>query len=285
MNWIVLSVLSAVTGSLTRILQKVLLKDEQSNTFAFGFIFQLLVAGLFLIYTLVTGTLEFPALTGLILNLIIMTLFYSIGNLFTFYAFKNADASEVSIILASNTVWSVISAILFLGERIKLLNVMGVILIVLSIVAINYSKTKWKLNKGHLYGALGAMLFGIAFTNDAYIINRYESVASYMILAFGMPGLATIFYSPKSIRRLGHFFTKRIFLNLLLCGIFYALSAIFIFTAYKNGGQASLISPIQQTSIIFTVALSWLFLGERKKMINKLIGMFLSFAGVLLLIS
>jgi len=50
MNWIILSVLSVATASVSRILQKVLLRGEKSNPYAFGFVFQTLIAGFFLTY-------------------------------------------------------------------------------------------------------------------------------------------------------------------------------------------------------------------------------------------
>ena len=49
MNWFILALASAISGSVARILQKVLLKHEQSDVFAFSFVFQMSVAFLFLL--------------------------------------------------------------------------------------------------------------------------------------------------------------------------------------------------------------------------------------------
>ncbi len=172
MSWILLTIISAITGSLAILLQKVLLKDERSNPFAFGFIFQLLVAFLFFIYVAVTKTFEFPDLSSVWVNIVLMTLFYSLGNLFTFKAFKLADASEVSIILTSGLIWSVASAVIFLKETLSVYNMIGILLIFLGVVSVDYTRSKLKINKGHIFAFLGAMLFGLAFTNDAYIIGK-----------------------------------------------------------------------------------------------------------------
>lgn len=284
MGWFILTIISALTGSLTRILQKILLKNKDSDTFAFGFVFQITVSVIFLLYTFFTKTLEFPNLSGLGFNIFIMTLFYCLGNILTFKAFKVAEASEVAVIFASNTVWSVVAALVILGEKLTIKNIFGIILVVLGVVAINISKSSWKINKGHLYAILGALLFGIAFTNDAYIIDRYKSISSYMIIAFSFPALATIAIQPKSMINIPQYTNRKIFSKLLICATFYAFSALTIFAAYKAGGPASIISPIQQTSIIFTVILSYLFLKEKDRLINKLAGMLLTFLGVLLLV-
>ncbi len=284
MHWLLLTIISAVFASLARILQKSLLDDPKSNTYALAFVFQVLVGCLFLVYTAITKTFEFPSLNGLSSNLIMMVLFYSLGNALTFKAFKIAEASEVSIVLASSTVWSVISAITYLNEKITLSNIVGIALIASAVIAINYTNSHWKLNRGHLYALLGALLYGLAFTNDAYIVERYSSIASYMALAYLLPGLAMSLYSPKLVLAVPHFFGRKHVLKLLACCLFSAFCAIAIFSAYKSGGQASIISPIQQTSLILTVVLSFIFLKERSRVTNKVIGTLLAFIGVLLLI-
>lgn len=284
MNWFLLTLVSAVSGSLTKILQKVLLRDKDRDPFAFGFVFQMTVSAIFLIFTIVTGTLEFPSLLGLGLNLVVLILFYSVANVLSFKAFKIADASEVSIILASSTLWSVLAAVIMLGEKLTSINVAGVFIVMLGILSVNYRKTDWKVNKGHLYALFGSVLFGIAFTNDVYIINRYNSVSSYMVIAFALPAFATLGFKPQSYRNISRYLRKDTVLNLLLCATLYALSALTIFGAYKLGGPASIISPIQQTSIIFTVIIGYFFLNERDRLPQKIIGTLLTFIGVLMLL-
>lgn len=284
MSWVFLVFASAITVSFTRILQKSLLKSEQSDPFAFGFVFQMTVSALFFLYTWITGTFEFPDLSGLAINFIVMTLFYSLANLCIFKAFKYSPASEVSIVLTTSTMWSVISSLVLLGEQITLPNVGGILMIISGVITISYTHTTWKLNKGHLFALLGAVMLGVAFTNDAFIVGRYHSISSYMAVAFALPAILTLFYSPRSIKHLRHFAQVHIVKELLICSTLYALSAITVFTAYKMGGQASLISPIQSTSIIFTVLFSYIFLKERDKIVQKVVGTVLAFLGVLLLL-
>jgi drug/metabolite transporter (DMT)-like permease len=284
MNWFLLTLVSAISGSLTKILQKILLRDKDRDPFAFGFVFQMTVSVIFLIFTLITGTLEIPSLSGLGLNLVILILFYSVANVLSFKAFKIADASEVSIIFASSTLWSVLTAVIMLGEKLTNINVAGIFIVMLGILSINYRKTDWKVNKGHLYALFGSVLFGIAFTNDVYIINRYESISSYMIIAFALPAFATLGLKPQSYKNISQYLHKNTAPSLLLCATLYALSALTIFGAYKLGGPASIISPIQQTSIIFTVIIGYFFLNERDRLPQKIIGTLLMFTGVLMLL-
>ena len=200
MTWLILVIISAISSSVSRILQKVLLKEKDSEPFAFAFVFQLLLAFLFFLYTFITKTLIIPNLSGVFLNLILMAIFYSLGNIFIYKAFKLAEASEASIIFASSTLWTVISAVIFLGDKLSNSNIAGILLVILGIIAVNYSRSKWKMNKGHLYALLGAMMFGIAFTNDAFIINRFTSISSYMLLSFFLSSITILIFRPNLIK-------------------------------------------------------------------------------------
>lgn len=284
MSWVTLALLSALFGSIARVLQKALLSNKQGDAYALGFVFQTIVALIFLIYTIATNTLEFPNINDLWANIIVMTIFYSLGNIFTFKAFKLADASEVAVIFSSSSIWAIISASVLLGERLKASNYLGILLIVSGIVVINITRSKWKLSLGHLYAAVGAFLFGVAFINDAYIIGRYNSIASYMIVAFTLPGIFTLFVKPSSIKSIPYYFDRATISKLAICCVIYSLSSITIFGAYKAGGLASIISPLQQLSIITTTILSYFFLKERNRIPNKLIGSVLAFIGAVLLI-
>jgi len=284
MSWLLLVLVNVLTGSLARIFQKILLKNKESDPFAFSFIFQLIVAFLFLIHTLIYQQLNFPNLYGLSLNILIMSLFYSLGNIFTFKAFKLTEASEVAVIFSSNTLWSVLAAIILLGEELSTNKISGISLVIIGLIAINYRKTDWKINKGHAYALLGAFLFGVAFTNDALILNRFKNVSSYMTIAFLLPGITTLFFKPKAINNLPYFLHFKIIPSLLFCCFLYFLASLTIFEAYKSGGNASIISPISQSSLVLTVIISYIFLKERDHLLNKIVGTLITFTGILLLI-
>lgn len=284
MNWISLVFLSAITSALSRIIQKTLLKDKNSDPFAFGFMYGTTIALIFLFYTITTNSFDIPDLSGLFINIIISGLFYSLGSILIFKSLKIAQVSEISIIITSSTVWSVITSLFILGEKITLNKVAGVIFVLLGIVAINFSKTQWKINKGHLFALIGAIFYGVAFINDVFILKHFQSISSYNIIAFSLPAIITLFCHPKSIRNISFYFTSKNLLNLLVCGIFNALATLAIFEAYRRGGEASVISPISQTSVIFTVIFGYFILKEKDKLINKIIGAIFTFIGVLFLI-
>ncbi|MEI6690130.1 MAG: EamA family transporter [bacterium] len=284
-NWIILTIFSSVFAAINRIIQKVLLNNKENDKFALSGIFQILVSIVFLIYTLSTNSFELPNLGSVWVSVVAMVVMYALGNLTLFMAFRAAEASEVAIILASSSLWSISSAAILLGEKIVGSSWIGVGLILLGLVIINYQKTDWHLSKGHIFAILAAILYGFAFTNDAFILGHYSSVPSYLVIAFFLPGLATLLCRPSAIRAIPRLFSNARSTYMIIFGsIAFALSAIAVFTAYKIGGPASLISPITQSSIIFTIIISYFFLGERDNILKKIFGTAAIILGVILLV-
>ncbi len=106
MNWILLTLVSSVASATTQVLQKVLIRDKDSDPIAFSFVFQLIVALIFLIYTVSTGTFSQPDLRSVWPNLVSMALLYAFGSIFTYNAYKTAEASEISVIFATSSLFS-----------------------------------------------------------------------------------------------------------------------------------------------------------------------------------
>ena len=210
-----------------------------------------------------------------------MTILYGAGNVFISSALKIVDASEFTIVFASRALWTIIGAIIFLKESFSTQQVLGTILIILSVVLVSWKKQKFSFSKGFIFSVLAALSFGLAFTNDAFIVNNFD-VPSYLTIAFILPSLAVLAIYPKSTAKMKPLFEGKTLLKLGLLGVFYAVSAITIFLAYQVGKNASQIAPLSQTATIITVVLSVIFLKERTDLLRKLLGAIISFAGVVL---
>lgn len=282
MNWFLLVIISAVTASLTRVLQKVLLTDKNTNPVAFAFVLGSLSSLFMLAWALMEGFI-FPDLGPLLPNLLAMALLYCLANILLYNALKLAEASEVSILLASSTIWAVLSAVIMLNERLTPVKLVATLLVFLGVAVVYYSKSKWQFNRGHFFALLSGLCVGIAFTNDNFIVGHFQNVSSYMFIAFLLPSVAILLFDPKAIGQLKYFCQKDILTKLLLAGLAWGISAIAIYQAYKNGGEVSVISPIFQTSVLMTVAISYVFLKERGRLANKITGALLVLAGVWLL--
>lgn len=284
MNWILLSIVSAFFVSLIQILQRSLLKNKDSDPVAYSFVFQMIVALLFLVYTVVTKTFELPDTTSVGWNVLLMSLLYGVGTILLFYAYKLSEASEVSIIFSTSAVWSTLSAVFFLGDQVNIFQIFGMTLIVLGMVLVNIKKTKWRIGRGHFFGLLGAIMFGAAFVNDAYILRLYSSVPSYLVVSFAIPSFVSLLVRPGALKAIPSFFELKTFLKITVCSLLYTFAALSVFSAIKIGGQPSLVNMLRQVGLIFTVLLSYVVLGEKDNMRNKWIAVSLALLGGLLLI-
>ncbi|MFA5349227.1 MAG: DMT family transporter [Candidatus Paceibacterota bacterium] len=282
MIWLILVLLGTFFWSITTILQRAFLKEEQSNHYSYAIIFQLLVAILIFIYTLFAG-LNLPDFKEYYINIILMVILYALGNLTMYKGMQLVEASEKAIIYSSNAIWTMLLAALFLKEQITYLRITGAFFIILSVIIISYKKGSFKFKKGHILIMLTAVIFGFAFINDIVLLKTIDA-ASLSVLGFGLPSIALFLARPKIAKEFKFFFEKKRLLKIIGAGLFYAAAAVLIKSAYRVGGDASQIAPITQLTIIITVMLAYVFLKEKKSLLKKIIGSVLALIGVLLII-
>jgi len=281
MGWQLLVGISVLTYSISVLLQKILLKNEKNDPIAFSIVFQLITGIFVLLYSLYNG-FSTPDLVPLSLNIILMVVLYGSGNVFIFKSLKLVEAPEFTILFGSRTIWTIIAAILTLNEVFTLQQGFGTVLILTSIVLVSWKSNTFKFGKGALYSTLAAVCFGLAFANDAFIVRNFD-VPSYLAIAFILPALLVWAVNPQATKKMAIFLNKKMLIKLGLLAILYATSAITIFLAYQVGRNATQIAPLNQTATILTVILAMIFLKERKYLPQKLIGVILSFLGILLL--
>ena len=68
----------------------------------------------------------------------------------------------------------------------------------------------------------------------------------------------------------------------LLCAV-YSIATLADYYALSSGGNASQVSPTLQTSIILTVILAAIFLGEKNDLAKKLLAAMIAMIGIILL--
>lgn len=283
MTWQLLLAISILGTSISTIIQKILLSKNKVDPIACSITFQLIAGIIIGLFTLMNG-FKFPNLIPLIPNLILMSIFYGAGDIFSFYALQITDASEYTIIFASRALFTIVGSVLILHEKFLPSQIFGTFLIITSIVLVFWKKDKFSFNKGFIFALLAALCFGLAFTNDAFIIKSGFDVPTYLTLAFIFPALMTWLFYPKSTSKMKPLFSNQTLIKVFLFGFIYSISAIAYFTAYKVGKNSAQIAPLNQTTIIVTLLLSIIFLNERKDLPKKIIGAFIAFIGVLFLI-
>lgn len=281
MTWQLLIIISVVFNSISVLLQRVLLKEETSDPLAFSIIFQLLTGVLIGLFGYSIGQMRFPNITGLITNLILMTFFYAVGNLFVFKALKHTEASKFIIIFSSRALFSVIASSIILKEFLTAKHWLGAVLILSGVLLINFTKKSISFGKKEIFALFAAISFGLANTNDRFLLGSFN-VYPYVFLAFIVPALFLFFVRPQAISQMKVFKSRKVFGKMILLCVFYAISAITFFSALQMASNSSRVVVANLVVVVITVILSIIFLKERDAIGRKILGSISSFIGLLL---
>lgn len=283
MSWQVFAALNIVFFSLSTLMQRVLIKEGKSRPITYTIFFNLFTGIVILCIGLVTRVLIFPQITLHLGFFLLLSIFlYAFGNLFTFKALKQTEASKFTIIFATRVLFTILVAVLFLNETFGIKEIFGTLLVFIGIVLVSHTSKKFYFTKGDVYGVIAAMFIGFANANARFILHSMTIFPYMLIVFFGPAAVLSLIY-PKEAKQGRVFMKKRALWGMILLGIVYAVANIGFFQAIKTGPSVSLVSVVILTSVIVTVVLSILFLKERDNMGKKLLGALISFIGLVIL--
>jgi len=249
--------------------------DPRAQTIVF-----LSISGIFaLVIALIKG-FQFPALT-LLPNFIIMIFLLTLAPLLVFRALQLIGASEVAIFLSPQWLWVVLGSFLFLGEEATIFKLLGTIIILSGVLLISWRQQRFKIRKGELFVLLAGLLYGLSYLNGFYILQSLDAF-SFAVYACLLPALALIIIQPKTLKRLKFYTLPRNAVNVLTTASLDTIATISLYLAYQIGRNASQISPLSATPVMFTVILSAIFLKERENLFKKIIGSAIIITGIIL---
>jgi transporter family protein len=280
MNWQFLVLISIAAISIANLYQRLAMKENDSDPIASSIVFQFSLALITGIYGL-SGGFHLPSLSQIPFFIISM-LFYGFGTLSYFKAIKLIEASESTILASIGSITTVISAYFFLGERLNNQQLVGVFFVLLSVIVLSANR-KMKFNKGISYSILGTIFYGLAVTNDAYILRSYDALSYTPIMSL-LPGLMLFVLYPKSSKSVVQAFLKPTIKPLLLYSFFYGIQAVTYYAALEKGALASQMALIYKSEIFITVILAAIFLHETDNLPKKFLSTVMASIGVYLLI-
>ena len=281
MTWLTLSIISVITLAIANLLRKILMKDETSDTFTYSFVFQIMSALIVGIFAFAYGFVM-PPIGEFPINFALTTALYAGATLFLFKAYSDGEASRITILGSSSTLWVIVGAMLFLGESFDLTKTVGVALILLGVILVSLKRESLAFSRGDVFALGSATCYGLAFVNDAFIL-REANALSYTSIAFLLPGLLMLAVKPRLVRNLKQFLKPRVLAKMSVFSLFYSVAAITVYMAYQKGGGAAQLGSISQSVVILTVILAAIFLGERENLAKKSIAAILTTIGVILL--
>ncbi len=281
MSWQMYIALSVVLYSISVLLQRVLVKDN-SRSVAFSVIFQIVTGIMLALIGFAVSDMTIPDLRPLVWNLIVMAVLYGLGNVSIFRSLKDTEASVFTILFSTRALFTITASSLLLHEVLSGRQLLGAGFIFAAVVLVNWRSKRIKFGTGELLAIGAAICFGLANTNDRYLLQSFPFYP-FLTIAFIVPaGLVAALY-PREMKYIPMFLKGAALPRLLLLCVFYALSAITFYAALQTGDNSSQVAAVNLTSVIVIVLLSVIFLKEREHTSRKIIGAVLSFIGLLLL--
>lgn len=282
MSWEILLAISVVLSAIPVLLQRVMLRGDKVEPISFSILFQFGVAIVVAVLTvLIKGGITLPPLAPVSWSLLLMSITYALANIFIFNSLKITEASRFTVIFASKTLFAVMALTIFFKEGLTNLQWLGALLILAGVAVVYLQRTGKTLNRGDLYALGAALMFGIANTNDRYLIQFFDPY-TYVVIGFLLPGTTIALAYPHKIAQIKTYLTKEFLAKMALLCLLYGLAAITFFAALQLAPNSSQVFTFNTFGAILTVILSIIFLKERDGLVRKMIGATLSLFGMIL---
>ena len=207
---------------------------------------------------------------------------WAIGTLSYFKAIKLIEASESTILATIGSIVTILTAYIFLGEHLSNRQLLGTLLILTSVVIISWAR-KFTYNRGVLFSVFGTVSYGLAVTNDVYILRTFDAI-SYVPMISIIPGIILLSIFPRSIKNVFSTLQSQRIKPLFAYCLFYSIQAITYYMAVEKGAYASQMALLYKSEIFLTVILAALFLHEYDQLPRKLLATVIATTGVMLLV-
>lgn len=282
MSWQILIGISVFLYSVSVLLQRFLLKNDENEPISFLIFFQIGVSFVTLALVLIINhKFILPDLTDLMIYLAIMSVLYGFAGMSMFKSLKTTEASQFSVIFSSRTIFAILGSWLLFGEGLNLTQWTGSLFIIMGVIMVSIKKVSVKFGKGELLALTTSVLIGLANVNDRLLVQHFNPF-SYVVVGFFLPTLLIILFNPSKLINLKIYFRWSIFYKMMLMCIISSLSAVTLFASLAITTNSSQLFSINAFSGVLTVILSIIFLNEREFVPRKIFGAILSLIGLLL---
>lgn len=186
MDWLMLSIMSAMIWGVAMVVNKHVVANYL-QPLSFSFVAVLFDTAYVVLLAILTGVRPGPlsvhALAAAIAGFLGVT-----GGLLSYFSLKNENASIVSAIIASAPLYTLLLAILFLGENPTIVQVSGIILIVVGTIAVSLkpeAARKMTISEMLFPAVLSAVLFGSVAVFTKYSLAGMTFMESFVTRQIG----------------------------------------------------------------------------------------------------
>lgn len=290
MLWFWLAVLGGILGSVRFLLSRVIMRDEKEGLIC-AFIYQSLNA--FLIIPLLGFNFKLPRT---FLPFVVVFLIGVLDSLAVFLIFESAKLLEASlrkIVVNVQIVWVLFLGVFLLQESLDLAKILGVSLILGGVVMAGFEKKKSNRFKGfwlRLFKketrekGIVLILVGTALKSfESLVIKKLLVDFSAAIIGFGirLSSAICLLLVIKNLKPRATAFVQRKRGLVFVHGLTGTL-AFFLFLWATSLTEVSRTVPIIQSFSVLTVLAGIVFLNERERLWQKVLGGLLAAVGVVL---
>lgn len=285
MPWQLLITISVIGTSAITLFQRALLRQQKYDPVAYS-IFFLAIATIFMFSYAAMSPARQVSVPIPYINILISSLLYGVAVILVFKALKKITASQFAILYSTRAAWTALLAVPLLSESLTTAQVVGAAFVLLAVYILNpIRKRSLQFDKNSLLVLLAALLYGIAFVNDAIAVRGGYSVPLYVALATIGPMLVIILLQPSVLQKLKPLFRNIVFIKTaIITGFLHALQAITIYLAFQRAHNAPVLAMLNQLQTVLIVLGGIILLGEREQIKRKLFSTAVGFAGLVLLV-
>lgn len=278
--WFILALISGLLFAINKLIFRFALKGGKVNALTFISIHEL-IAGL-LILPFALRSMPYDATSYVVLLIIATTLLIFAADVLSTFALQKIEAGFYQIIGQLRHPVVLIGAAYLFDETLDLQKLIAVSLVVIGVLIALYDKNKLlKLNIGIIQAILSTVFIAFGFLLIKITTRYVEPIAlgSISLTGAGLLGLMVAGSTKNLYVRHMNTNTKRL---LLAAAIIFAIFEVVLYTALDIG-EASKVTPVMQSSMVFTLVGGYIFLQERSNLIQKIIGSIVIILGITIL--
>lgn len=284
--WLLFAFLSMFTLAGAELSQRAAMtskKDISAVTNNF-FIWSLQGTAGFIVALLTFSSLNLDSLnTAFWSKLVLLAVLYFIGGTLYYTSYKASNISISIILMSLSSLVSSTLGIIFLHESTNWVKYLGVLLIIIAIAAVRYTKGKQNWSKYNLFALLGGLVYGFTFTLDKSFIVAGISPFWYLGFMSGSVGVVSAILGFKIIRDDLRKLEFNDFYPMFSSAFFGVLFNLMTFFAYVNHGDVGKIDAINNSVVFVVILAEYLFFKERDSMLKKVLASILAFVGMAIL--
>jgi drug/metabolite transporter (DMT)-like permease len=276
--WFLLALFAGFLFATNRLLvRSILLKGGNPIAFVAS---HNMVAGLLLLPVALWESAPLPNLAACGVLLLGVVAFL-LGDLFAFLSLERIEASVYQILGQVRHIIILLGGFLLFSEVISAPKIISIILLTLGVVVALVEKSRIEISRGVTFGILSPVFISFGFLTIKQVSGEVSAAFSAFAVLFLSGVLAYLILlasGKKSIRLLPVKKPSRLFLAAAIFSIF----ELVLFAALDIG-EASRVTPVAQSSLLFTLIGGYIFLKERERLAQKICGSILIVIGIGLL--